>query len=93
METAIKLKHPIKDANGNEVKELKFERLKVKHLKAMPAGAFEDGYKWKFNEMIPIYAALTNLPESVIEEIDFEDLPALTEGLQNFFEKSQVKPK
>lgn len=89
-EKIIKLKYPIpvpKEGGGMmDVGQLKLCRLKAKHLRALPKGFAESGGQVEPAELIPLIAAITDIPESSADELDLEDLMALAEELESFLE-------
>ena len=92
MGKAVKLKYPIK-FEDKEYTELTFGRLKLKHIKNLPPGFVE---KWENGEVelgviVPIIAGLANVPESVIDEIDIEDIDVIVKGFEDFFGSSLDK--
>lgn len=76
------------------ITEVTVGRLKAKHLKLMPSSLVsgEGGGEGKVAiepaTMLPLIAALTDLPIEVIEEMDMEDLTCVVEGVGAFFGKS-----
>ena len=83
----IELKHPV-SYEDTEYSELEFvERIKMKHLKKVPVNVSEKiaSGEMNFEGLIPLIAALTEVPVGVIEEIDIEDIPAVSEGVSDFF--------
>jgi intein/homing endonuclease len=78
-EKIIKLIHsiPVK-TNGTveHINEIKLGRFKVKHLKYIPKYLLEEGEDKSDispEDMIPLLAGLSELPESAIGEIDLRD--------------------
>ena len=69
--------------------ELTMGRLKVKHLKSLPAG-FMDGEGKAINpiEMIPLIASITDISVESAEEIDISDLENIVEVLSDFLPNS-----
>jgi hypothetical protein len=66
-----------------EVGEVTLGRLKAKHLKLLP----QDMMKKKQIEpvaMLPLIAAITELPEDAVDEIDIGDLMKIVEVMQSF---------
>jgi len=84
----IILKYPIpvpKEGGGTvEVSTLKLGRLKAKHLKALPKAFAEREGQVEPSELIPLIAAITEVPESSIDEMDMEDLMTFAENLEDF---------
>ena len=76
------LKNPITvpacgDKPEHEVTELILaDRMKVKHLKNVPNDAFS-GEGVNPVKFVPAIVAMSGLPESVIDELEFTDLAAL----------------
>ena len=92
----VKLKYPIqvpKEGGGTvTVSSITIGRLKAKHLKALPE-AFQGGvdpkdFKMKPSEMIPLIAAVADLPESCVDELDLEDLMEVSMELGDFLSAS-----
>lgn len=66
-----------------EVSEVTLGRLKAKHLKLLP----QDMMKKKQIEpvaMLPLIAAITELPEDAVDEIDIGDLMKIVDSMQSF---------
>lgn len=88
----IELKYPIpipKDGGGTvDVSTLKIGRLKAKHLKALPKNFVEKEGNVEPAELIPLIAAIADIPESSADELDVEDLMVLAEGLEDFLGES-----
>ena len=91
-ERIIDLQYPIpipKEGGGTvEVSKLKLGRLKAKHLKALPKGFTERKGNVELAELIPLIAAIADIPESSADEIDIEDLMVFAEELEGFLEAS-----
>jgi hypothetical protein len=94
----VDLKYPIPasdDCEGaEEIKQITFGRLKVKHLKAMPEKMMdpnrdEDAARLTAVELIPIIAVMAGLTENQAGEIDIEDLEKISEVIADFFEQYQ----
>jgi len=87
-EKIIELKYPIpvpKEGGGIvEVSQLKLGRLKAKHLRALPKDFEEREGKVEPAELIPLIAAIADLPESSVDELDLEDLMTFAEDLESF---------
>lgn len=93
-----------KDKNGKivSISTLKLSRIKAKHLKMLPEKFFrsnskndkdskgeDGGPKISPAEMLPLIAALCNLPEEAVDEIDvMEDLITVCEALESFLSES-----
>ena len=93
IEKVVKLKYSIpipgKDGEMINTNELKIGRLKAKHLKLLPDNFEESGGQLGMVDIIPLIAALANIPESAADEIDvINDLPEVAEALQSFLVKS-----
>jgi len=88
----VKLKHsiPIPQEKGEDIStnELKFGRLKVKHLKLLPSDFAEKGGSLSPSEIIPLIAGLANISEESAGEIDLADIDEVAEALQIFLEES-----
>lgn len=83
----IELKHPV-TFEDKEYTELEFvERIKMKHLKKVPINISEmmASGEMTFERLMPVIADLTQVPIEVVEEIEFEDIPAVSEGVSDFF--------
>ncbi len=91
-EKIVKLKYSIpilgKDDSTVNVNELRLGRLKAKHLRLLPDDFMEKGGKISAAAMIPLIAGLANIPESAADEIDIEDLTAISEALGDFLSVS-----
>jgi len=93
----VELKYPIPkfDKEGNECEEkitsLTFGRLKAKHFKLFTAEKIEKLTNKQVDpyDMIPIIAALTNIDIKSADEIDAEDLPNLSDKLEDHMGKYQ----
>jgi hypothetical protein len=96
-EKIIKLKHPIPASiagTEEDITELKFGRLKAKHLKYFPKELLDGSDNGLVNfepaEVLPIIAGLTGLSEKVIGELDLEDdFHTVMDGFADFFEQTQ----
>lgn len=93
----IKLKYPVplktkKDGVDVDIKvyEIVLGRIKAKHLKLLPKGAFDNDEDINLNpnEMLPLIAGMSNLPLETVEEIDAEDLGEIGEALSDFLSQS-----
>lgn len=73
-ETTIPLKHPIL-AYGETVTELKLQRMKLKHLKAVKSSASD------VENLLVLLEQLSGLPAPDLEQIDAEDLAVIGEAL------------
>jgi hypothetical protein len=93
----ITLKYPIpvpKDGGGMvDVSTLRVGRLKAKHLRALPPSFTERKGEVEPAELIPLIAALVELPECSIDEMDISDLEVFAGELENFLEGSLVTGK
>lgn len=77
----ITLKHPI-TVNDEQVTELHIpDRIKLKHLKSMDNAAGEIG------KLAALIGALAKLPMSAVDDIDADDLDALSEVFGSFLDK------
>ena len=90
-EKIIELKYPIpvpKEGGGTvDVSQLTLRRLKVGFLRVLPKNCKynEEGeIELEPAEMIPLIAAMTNVPESSIDEMDFEDVMLFAEAVEDF---------
>lgn len=95
----ISLSQPITLGEGKSLTSVKMSRrFKVKHMKMIPKSFMEyaaekdDKKKKKINidlfALIPLLAALCNLPEETFDEIDFDDLMNISKELESFFPKT-----
>jgi len=89
-EKIIELKYPIpipKEGGGTvDVNQLTIGRLKAKHLRALPEDFSAKKGEIEPKELIPLIAAITDIPESSADEIDLEDLMTFAEDLESFLE-------
>ena len=82
----IKLKHPF-IFEEKEITELSAGRMKVKHLKHLPKSFSKLNQRtnlknFDVSEYVPFMAALFDVSEACIEEIDVqEDFPLLVEAM------------
>ena len=87
-EKIIKLKFPIsyKDKeNIIKIDEIKVGLLKNKHLRALPDDFFQSGGDNIRPKDIPaLVCAITGLPASVADDIDFEDLIAIMGEIKEY---------
>jgi len=80
--SVITLKHPI-ILNDQQITELKLaDRLKIKHMKAMDAASGEIG------KIAALIGALAELPMAAVDQIDAEDVAAITEAVSHFLDLS-----
>jgi len=88
----VKLKYsiPIPQENGEFIStnELKFGRLKAKHLKLLPTNFMENEGQLSPADILPLIAGLAEIPESAADEIDISDLAEVAESLQGFLGES-----
>ena len=87
----INLKHSIPVKEGDQVRrvnELKMGRLKVKHLRSLPDDFAAGDGKIKPIDVIPLIASVANIPIESADEIDFEDLEAVSDAITDFLTKS-----
>ena len=84
----IKLKNPIPDRKGNEITELEFKGLKLKHRNLFPAEVQKGERELTEDEMVQVLAGIFDIPVKSVGEIDLEDVPKLMEEVKNFFETS-----
>lgn len=91
-ERVIELKYPIpvpKLSGGMvEVSTLKLRRLKAKHLRALPKDFAKREGDVEPAELIPLIAAIADIPEESVDEMDIEDLTAFAEALEDFLGES-----
>ena len=74
----IILNFPVKHGES-EIRELSLRRPKAKELKNMNFTDLE-----KFDKIIPLVAQISNLPISVIEDLDFADMISCVRVLSDF---------
>lgn len=88
----LKYSIPIPKQGGGTINvfELNLSRLKAKHLKALPKGFTGKAGEVEPAELIPLIAAIADVPESSIDEMDLEDLMKFAEDLESFLEESLV---
>jgi hypothetical protein len=81
------LSYPIKvGKDGDEITEITVKRrLKAKDLKNLPASS-----NIKMYHMIQMIALITGTASAIIEELDAEDLLALTEVVSSFLPGGQM---
>lgn len=93
----IELKYPIpveKEGGGTvDVSVLKLGRLKAKHLRVLPKGFAAQEGNVEPAELIPLIAAIADIPESSADEMDVEDLIVFAEALEDFLGKSLMTGK
>ncbi len=94
-DTIVTLKYPftIADSDGEngvrEIKELKFSRLKAKHMKAIPDSFYEkEGENMNVSEMLPLLCSICSLPENGLDDLDIEDFGEVAKMLQDFMGNS-----
>lgn len=87
----IKLEYPIPGKEpGTEINRIKIGRFKAKHLRFLPKNFAEKDGKLEPAEILPLIAAMANLPEELIDEIDAAtDLVRIGKELESFFQKSR----
>lgn len=87
MAEKIKLKHPI-EYNGETYEEITFsQELKLKHIKHLPINFSErlENGEVTFEILIPVIAGLANIPVKALEELDYQDIDIIAEGMKDFF--------
>lgn len=91
MSKVVELKYPIhvvgKDGKVEAVNQLKFGRLKAKHIELLPDKFFEseDSSKMLTPTMIlPLIAGLCNISVDAVKEIDMEDFIIVGEAMASF---------
>ena len=85
----ITLEYPIilnhEDGTKTIIDTLKIGRLKAKHLKHLPEsmlnGKKGQKAKLKVHEIIPMVAGLTGYTETIIEEVDLDDLFKIADAI------------
>jgi len=84
----VKLKYPLTKNDGKQdfiIEELTLGRLKAKHFQLFPDSMFEDeGKNVKPQDIIPLVHALSGLDEELVGELDFDDLSAICDKVQDF---------
>lgn len=73
----LELKEPF-DFGGEEIKSLKFKKMKGKHLKGVSAGEL------KTDSLFLIASRLTDMPPSVFDEMGGEDAMGVIEIVSGF---------
>lgn len=82
MEDTYKLLYPIKGANGKQITTVKFRRLKGKDMRAASRLAKQAGADSEIDMSFYLLGRATGLDvSSEIEELDLEDLEAMTEHM------------
>ena len=92
----IKLQYPIfipgKDDKKIEINTITLGILKAKHLDAVPQSIFDmgeaDEFKIKPQELLPLIAALADIPIESAQEIAVKDLLKVGAELGNFLSDS-----
>lgn len=81
-----------RDGENSIIKSLTFNRLKAKHLKLIPKEMLADDSDDVSNpeDILPIIAALANVHEKVLDELDITDLKNVAPVLSDFLD---VSPK
>ena len=80
----VKLKYPVKWGQET-IDSIKFDRrLKAKDMKGIPASHIQ------FEHMIKLLAKLTGIAETMLDEIDGEDIMAVMEVVQGFLPSGPV---
>lgn len=80
-ETVVKLTLPIE--HGSEmIRELVMRRPKAKDLRSLPMEP-------SMGDMLDLAGDLTGHPPSVIDELDIDDVMAITKVLENFMPSGQ----
>ena len=77
-EIVITLQHPVL-ANGEELRELRLQRPKVKHLKALDRAVGDVA------RTAALIAELARIPPSAVDLIDADDFRACGQVLAGFF--------
>jgi len=89
MDQIVKLEHSIpipKEGGGTvNVSELRFGRLKAKHLRSLPENFMERGGNLEPQDVIPLIASLADIPVDSADEIDIDDLLKVAAKLESFF--------
>ena len=81
------LEYPIV-IDGEEVKELPLQRLKVKALRTLPESLFEEGSDPSPQDIVPLISAVTGLTEDQADDIDLADLMNFSKEMGSFLEES-----
>lgn len=99
----VNLKYPVLYTTDKgtkiELNELEFTRIKVRNLKALPKGFFDnvnESGQLRVNpiDFLPLIASLANIPVETADEIDFEDLTYIvSEVIVPFLGESQKSGK
>lgn len=83
MEKIVALKYPVQ-AHGEDVREIRIPRLKLKHMRVM------DEAKGDLDKMALLIGAVAGLAPSTVNELDAEDFMTLSEVLGGFLGSSQA---
>jgi hypothetical protein len=91
MKIKLKLKHPIpiptKGGGVMMIDKLKMRNFKPEHLKFLPedfAQRIRDGQLVQPDEFVTMVSLMCEIPRASAEQIDFEDLQAISAGLSKF---------
>jgi hypothetical protein len=89
----IKLKHPVPGEKEDEIiSKIRLKRLRGKHLHLLPKTV--EGETLSPGEMLPLIAAMADLPLKIVEEIDLiDDLLNIIDMASDFFDFSQTTGK
>ena len=81
-----------RDGENSIIKSLTFNRLKAKHLRLIPKEMLSNDKDTDVDpaDILPIIAALANVHEKVLDELDIADLTGITPVLSDFLD---VSPK
>lgn len=93
MSKIVMLKVPIeieKDGIKLEIKELTFQRLKLKHMRLLPEKVFKSkkNADLTIDEILPLITGLTGLTEEQVDDIDVMDIEAIAEMIGSLLEGS-----
>lgn len=90
MEVILKTPIMIPAAGGKDIETTKLqfpERINAGHVKCFPTAFVNGGSEIKPEEFVPFIAGLLELPEHVIEQIDFADCTSIMGSLPDFLLK------
>ena len=77
------------EVDGATITQVTIWRPKMKHLRAMRAGALEGEASDQLDQSLALVAGLTDLPEGGEEELDLADFEAISKIIEGFFPERQ----
>jgi len=72
-----------------ETTKLKLKRIKAGVLRQLPDDFMDRDGALRPSEVLTLLGALTNLPQSSIDEIDLDDIPMLADELNRYMSKKK----